>query len=217
MTTLVVGDIHGCAEELRELLDRVRPQRLVCVGDLFTKGPDPFGVYEQVCTAEAVLGNHDERLLRVLAGGRKRDDHAREVIGRLDHGDPAWRDWLRSVPLTRAVGRFTVVHAALPRDGGPPPRETAVFLRRYADQAEGRRWWQDYHGPPVIFGHDAIRGLVRVERGGRPWVVGLDSGCVYGGHLSGYVVEEDRLVSVRAQRVYRRAGRVGSPPQGATA
>ncbi|MCA9568093.1 MAG: metallophosphoesterase [Myxococcales bacterium] len=209
MATLVVGDVHGCADELRALLASVRPDRVVMVGDLFTKGPDPVGVYDQVRDHEVVIGNHDDRLLQVLDGERRRDVHAQVVVASLDARDRGWRRWLGTRPLTVQAGPFTVVHAALHPSGDPAQtdRHTATYLRRYEHQARGLRWWADYRGEtPVIFGHDAIRGLVRVERNGRPWVVGLDSGCVYGGFLSGYVVEEDRVVSVRARRVYRNPG-----------
>ena len=42
--TLFVGDVHGCAAELSELIRIARPRRLILVGDLYTKGPDPAGV-----------------------------------------------------------------------------------------------------------------------------------------------------------------------------
>ncbi|HEX8909086.1 MAG TPA: metallophosphoesterase, partial [Anaeromyxobacteraceae bacterium] len=46
--TIVVGDVHGCLEELDELLRLVelRPgfDRLVFVGDLLDRGPDSLGV-----------------------------------------------------------------------------------------------------------------------------------------------------------------------------
>jgi bis(5'-nucleosyl)-tetraphosphatase (symmetrical) len=71
-------------------------------------------------------------------------------------------------------------------------------------QRDAPRWHTVYAGERrVVFGHDAIGGLVRVERDGGPWVVGLDSGCVYGGQLSGYLVEQDRLLQVPAARVYQ--------------
>jgi hypothetical protein len=40
--TIVVGDIHGCYDELEDLLAEVefgKSDRLVSVGDLITKGP----------------------------------------------------------------------------------------------------------------------------------------------------------------------------------
>ncbi|KAF9960273.1 hypothetical protein BGZ70_008644 [Mortierella alpina] len=42
----------------------------------------------------------------------------------------------------------------------------------------------------LLYGHDAMRSL-NVKR----WSIGLDSGCVYGGSLSGYVVETDTIHS----------------------
>jgi hypothetical protein len=50
----------------------------------------------------------------------------------------------------------------------------------------------------VLHGHDARRGLI--DR--RPWTLGLDTGCVYGGALTGYLLEEDRLLQVPARRMH---------------
>ena len=49
----------------------------------------------------------------------------------------------------------------------------------------------------VVFGHWAVRGLVREER-----TRGLDSGCVWGGELTAWIAEEDRFVSVPARRAH---------------
>jgi hypothetical protein len=43
----------------------------------------------------------------------------------------------------------------------------------------------------VFYGHDAVRGL-QVH----PGSVGLDSGCVYGNPLSGFLLEEERVFQV---------------------
>ncbi len=68
VTTWVVGDIHGCADELKLLLDRIslgEADRLVSVGDLFHRGPDPTGVMDLMteCGAWFVLGNHEHKVL----------------------------------------------------------------------------------------------------------------------------------------------------------
>jgi hypothetical protein len=41
-----------------------------------------------------------------------------------------------------------------------------------------------------------MRGLVRREHNGKIVAIGLDSGCVYGKKLSGWIPQEDRIVSV---------------------
>ncbi len=47
---------------------------------------------------------------------------------------------------------------------------------------------------------------MRREVDGRPVAIGLDSGCVYGGELSGWLVEEDALVIEPAREVYKPVG-----------
>jgi len=209
MRTLVVGDVHGCSAELGSLVAAVRPKRVVLVGDLFTKGPDPAGVWRLIRDhhMKAVLGNHDARLLKAMLVPGK-DPAADECVVSLDHEDMAWRAWCSALPLFRKAKPFTVVHAGLHPSGSKKkttPR-MALSLRRFPNEdAKNRLWYRQYRGERrVIFGHDAARGLVRVEREGAPWLIGLDSGCVYGGHLSGYLVEEDHVVQVPALRTYRK-------------
>ncbi|MGO8950383.1 MAG: metallophosphoesterase [Ktedonobacterales bacterium] len=82
----IIGDVHGCIDELRSLMDRlgysrsgagyVHPtgRRAVFVGDLVDRGPGSVPVMEIVLAMHAggeallVLGNHDARLLRWLRG-----------------------------------------------------------------------------------------------------------------------------------------------------
>ena len=81
----IIGDVHGCAAELRELLGLLGYQRtergfvhesrrLVFVGDLVDRGPDVVGVLSDVLqmvesgTALCVIGNHDHKFLRWIHG-----------------------------------------------------------------------------------------------------------------------------------------------------
>ena len=63
-----------------------------------------------------------------------------------------------------------------PEDCAPPFRPWDAFYRR---------------ATLVVHGHWARRGYYR----GR-WTMGLDSGCVYGGSLTAWCQEEDRIVQV---------------------
>lgn len=195
--TLVVGDVHACAVELEALVARARPDRLVLVGDLFTKGPDPQGTWRVIREhgAESVLGNHDAFVLW------EADEYGRYHVPR----DAV--EWLRRLPLYLAGEGWLVVHGGLDPEGGvhTTNREQALMLRRWPDESDEANpfWWTLWQGPPlVIYGHDARRGLV--DR--RPHSLGLDTGCVYGGALTGYLVEEDRLYQEPARRVYKPVG-----------
>ena len=70
MSYLVVGDVHGCLEELRTLVDEYTRdgRRPVHVGDLVAKGPDSRGVV--AFAAE-----------RGMLGVRAMGDAGREIIG----------------------------------------------------------------------------------------------------------------------------------------
>lgn len=80
----VVGDVHGRADLLDELLDLIaadmerrgmaQEQRIVCLGDLIDRGPSSRAVVERVmgpmpgaATAVALLGNHERMLLDAVA------------------------------------------------------------------------------------------------------------------------------------------------------
>jgi Calcineurin-like phosphoesterase len=212
--TLLIGDVHGCVDELQALLAAagVTPQdRVVLVGDLVAKGPDSRGVVRLARERgfQAVLGNHDAAVLRVRqpdAGGRPPRPEHRRVAASLSDED--WR-WLEALPLTLALPEHgvRVVHAGLV-PGVPleaQAREDLLNLRSITPGGRGSRrieegvpWASVWQGPEhVVFGHDAVRGLQR-----HPFATGLDTGCVYGGALTGLLLPERRLVSVPARRAY---------------
>jgi Calcineurin-like phosphoesterase len=68
---IFVGDVHGCLDELKALLKRVRfnaeRDHLITTGDLITKGPDSGGTVDFVrkLGASCVRGNHEDRILLI--------------------------------------------------------------------------------------------------------------------------------------------------------
>lgn len=220
MATLFVGDIHGCAESFRALLEalgfRRGRDRLLLTGDILTRGPDPAGVWDTVRAtgAEMVMGNHDRYLLRQLerleageppaaARPEKLDDVARVVPFAA-----TLVPWLRARPYVIDDPRFLLVHAGIHPVLGlaGTTEDELIHIRTWppTDGIVGPRW-HDHVAPlpdrPIVFGHDAPGGLVVKRRAdGTPWLIGLDSGCVYGGMLSGWILEEARLVQVPGPR-----------------
>jgi hypothetical protein len=214
--TLVVGDVHGCAAELDELLRvaGLEPgDRLVLAGDLVAKGPDSQGVVALARERRAlsVLGNHDAHVLKARAGALDalKGTH-REAAESLTEDD--WR-YLEALPLWLDLPELNtlVVHAGLlpnvPLDA--QPRHLLLNLRSLDEAGQGstrvsggRPWAERWPGPRfVVFGHDALRGLQR-----HPHALGLDTGCVYGGQLSAVWLPERRLVQVEAHRAWVSVG-----------
>ena len=128
---MFVGDVQGCADELDELLGRVRERHgesyeLWSVGDLVNRGPGNLRALARVRgLAEAgraryVLGNHELGLLCGALGLERPGPHDTygDVLAQPDVA--AWVEWLRRRPLAVA-GRlgdtpFVMVHAAVHPD-----------------------------------------------------------------------------------------------------
>jgi len=126
-----VGDVQGCADELEELVARVRAAfggefELWLVGDLVNRGPANLRVLRLVRSladagrAHLVLGNHELALLRAAWQQRPLapDDTIQDVLAAPDR--EAWIDWLRSWPVAQVdrIGGsdFAMVHAAVAPD-----------------------------------------------------------------------------------------------------
>jgi len=105
MATFAVGDVHGCWDTLRRLLDRLPFEpvrdRLWLVGDLVNRGPRSLEVLRWARETAAamgerfavVLGNHDLRLLALAAGVTrpKRLDTLGHLLAAEDGGElVAW-------------------------------------------------------------------------------------------------------------------------------
>ena len=215
--TIFVGDVHGCAAQLEALLQAVayRPgtDRLLLTGDLFTKGPDPVGVWEivQALEPEVVAGNHELRVAKILTRYARSGDFAkpqhREVYEQLRPIAAPLLAYIRDLPLYIEDPRFLLLHAGLnPETGLAGSSEKELVSMRTWPPVKGvvgPRWheaWED-DGRLIVFGHDAPEGLVQRRRAdGSPYLIGLDTGCCYGGRLTAYLLEADALASVPGWR-----------------
>lgn len=120
--TIVIGDLHGCLDEAVELLDRAQASaadRVIFLGDLVDRGPNPAGCVDLAMAIEqrqgapaCVLGNHEEKHLEY-----RRIESTR---GKVDVGKPthvATRAQLRpehygyfaQLPLYIRLPEFTAV------------------------------------------------------------------------------------------------------------
>ncbi|WP_347332062.1 symmetrical bis(5'-nucleosyl)-tetraphosphatase [Marinimicrobium locisalis] len=124
MSTYAIGDIQGCLEPLKRLLDQVNfdpaEDRLWIAGDLINRGPSSQAtlsfLYPMRDRLSVVLGNHDLHLIAVARGHRppNRKDTLEEILGHEEH--PEWIEWLRHRPLLHHDPEldYVMTHAGIP-------------------------------------------------------------------------------------------------------
>ena len=138
----IVGDVHGCFDELLELLAKlgyrvaetasgfdVTPppgRTLVFVGDLVDRGPRVPDVLRLAMgmsaagTALVVPGNHDDKLMRALMGRKVQVTHGLEVsLEQLAQESPAFREtvcaYVQNLVSHYVLddGRLVIAHAGI--------------------------------------------------------------------------------------------------------
>ena len=189
MRTLIIGDVHGCIDELDEMLTVLdanpRKDRIIFIGDLVNKGPDSRAVYERFreLEAESILGNHEFRLLEQAADRRQRNGGYKAL--KREFGSKLFRTFLddiRTWPSYLEEDELMVVHAGIVPGLHPKKTDPDVLVNIRTWDGEGKNlqgkdnppWFDFYHEDRlIVFGHwAALGGVVRQN------VIGLDTGCV---------------------------------------
>jgi len=233
----IVGDVHGCFEELSELLELlgytsadglfVPPEgrKAVFVGDLVDRGPNNVAVLglvmDMVAAGHAICvpGNHDAKLVRHLSGRKVTVAHGLQgTIDELDGQTPRFRERVREF-LDSLVshylldeGRLVVAHAGLKEAlQGRASRGVRAFA--LYGQTTGET---DEFGLPVRHRWaEEYRGKALVVYGHTPvpepeWLnntINIDTGCVFGGRLTALRYPERELVGVDARARYAEPAR----------
>ena len=207
----VVGDVHGDSRAFAFAIETDR--FLIQLGDLTDGGPDSAGalrlMFRAIDAGQGLflLGNHDRKLARAIAGDRVRISP--ELESTLAALDASLRDRVlheaANAPAWLEAGARFFVHAGFHTAmlGHPPPsglgRVDPLLSRALFGEVTGRMQPDGYpervlgwvhHIPPtltVYCGHDQRRrdGRPHVMHGGAGGTaIFLDTGAGKGGHLS---------------------------------
>jgi protein phosphatase len=206
----------------REEFELTPPQgrTLAFVGDLVDRGPKAPGVLRLVMdmartgTALCVAGNRDVELVRALKG--RVTQVSRGMARSLGQLAPQPREFraevirfLRGLPshVLLDAGGLVIAHAGLNEAlQGRASVEARAFAlhgeltgERDADGLPIRRnWAKEYRGKAlVVHGHTPVSEPMWLNN-----TVNIDTGCVYGGHLTALRYPERETISVPAKAIY---------------
>ena len=228
----IIGDVHGCAAELEQLLQKlgytvnwqgsdvtVTPpegRRALFLGDLTDRGPrspDVLRIAMQMELSGAALvivGNHDDKLKRMLAGRNVSLTHgladtAEQMEVESEAFGEAVRQWLDSLPIHLILdeGKLVVAHAGLKEELHGKTSGAAKSFSLYGD-VSGKKdeyglavrgdWAASYSGAAkVVYGHTPAHEAVWKNN-----TICIDTGCVFGGKLTALRYPELELVQVPA-------------------
>ena len=199
-------------------------RKLLSVGDIVSRGRSStatYGFVKNMIEAQYMLvvrGNHDDKIIR-WAEGRNvillhGDDKATEEFEHRGISKESIHGFLKSLPFYLSLdnGKLIIVHAAW-KDGllkhsnfskkcrstclyGPTTGKTLPNgLPDRIDWASQRILQDD--SPIVVYGHQPYEEVKIVNK-----TYGIDTGCVFGGHLTALRYPEMELIQVRAHEKY---------------
>ena len=228
----IIGDVHGCYDELIQLLDNLgysnesgiwthaEGRKAVFAGDLVDRGPKTPEVLKLVMAmteagnAYCVPGNHDIKLMRWLSGKNVQPKHGLQAsIDQLSLETQEFRDKVRKFLdslISHYVfdgGKLVVAHAGLKESmqgrGSGAVREFCLYGETTGEI--------DEFGLPVRYNWASeYKGNAAVVYGHTPvpqaqWLnntIDIDTGCVFGGSLTALRYPERELIEVKAAKVY---------------
>lgn len=228
----IIGDIHGCGDELELLLEKLgysktdgvyshsEGRKAAFVGDFCDRGNRNADVLRIVMdmvkagSAIAVPGNHDVKLLKYLNGKKVNETHGLDkTIAELEEKGEDFKAEVKGFIdglISHYVlddGKLVIAHAGLKQQyigrGSQAVREFCLYGERTGE-------FDEYGLPVRLDWADDYRGNALVVYGhiaGREVRVQnntycIDTGCVFGGKLTALRYPEKEIVSVNALQQY---------------
>lgn len=231
----IIGDIHGCFDELIELLKKLgytislepeitvthpKNRKVVFVGDYVDRGPKVVDVLRLVMEMQktdlaiCVPGNHDVKLARALRGKKVTTTHGlAESLSQLEKESDDLKiqiaEFIEGL-ISHFVlddGKLVISHAGMKEEyqgrASGRVREFALYGETTGETDEfglpvRLNWSEEYRGEAtVVYGHSPIAEPNWINR-----TINIDTGCVFGGHLTSLRYPEKEFVVVKAHQTY---------------
>lgn len=210
MRTIVVGDIHGCYEELKDLIDTMKDDgeynkdtdKLIFLGDYIDRGENSRMVIKFIRELQkenknviALMGNHEDMLLDYYDGldGSWTFNGYNKTLESYKGYDKEFLDdvkWMKSLPLYHEDEHFVYVHAGV--DINKPMEEQSKYTLLWV-RDEFIYDAKKYH-KRVIFGHTPTMSMGMEDKPVITFAdnIAMDTGCVYNGKLTALIIDDGK-------------------------
>lgn len=213
MRTIAIGDIHGCLDELKFLIDKIDPKSddsFIFLGDYIDRGKNSKGVidflieFNKKHSCVFLRGNHEDMLLRSIendrhyyniflnnGGGKTLDSFG---IKRPDELPEEYVKFFKDTLIYHFYDKWFFAHA-----GVLPNMSINELLYGSMDEIDVCLWvrnefivskykWEKI----IVYGHTPFKDVNIQDN-----KIGVDTGCVYENRLSAIDVETNEIFSVK--------------------
>jgi serine/threonine protein phosphatase 1 len=206
-----IGDIHGCASELRKLLDKLpltQTSQIVFLGDYVDRGPHSREVIELIIELKkkndviTLMGNHESMFMEFLAAphsaaaGRFIFNGGGTTLASYSDGAGSYTipehhsDFLGTLQLFYETDKYFFVHGGVPEialDKINMKKHGSYLLWAREPFLSSEFDW----GKTIVHGHTPIR-VADIERNR----INIDTGCVFNNKLTAIRMSDRKLFSV---------------------
>lgn len=207
MRTIVIGDVHGCYNELKALVGGLitknaynhKKDKLIFLGDYIDRGEDSRSVVrfirglqeEYKWDVVALMGNHEDMAIEYFSGEnypswvyngyestlKSYDGYHDELMDDLE--------WMKRLPLYYEDDNYVYVHAGINKNlpMNKQSKNTLLWAREEFINDITK------YDKRVIFGHTPKYLEPYYSYGDD---ICIDAGCVYGGSLIALVIEDGK-------------------------
>ena len=214
MKKLIIGDIHGCYDELMLLIDKANlsdNDQIIALGDIVDRGPDTLKVldfFRNTPNTTSLKGNHERKHVNASKGLCKAAASqlfARKQIGEENYDDAL--EYMDSLPNYIDLPEALLVHGFYEPGIKIVDQQENVIVGTmsgefYLKNNYDKPWYELYDGiKPLIVGH------LNYLHTGEPLIYNdkvfcIDTGAVRGGNLTGLILPEFKLISVKSKKDY---------------
>lgn len=207
MRTFVIGDIHGCYDELMELTEKTglkEDDLLIALGDVVDRGNKSKAVYDFLRgrpNTIVLIGNHERKHQNGILS------YAQEIV-KVQFGDdyPGFLHWLDTLGYYYETADAIIVHAFFEHNKKLQEQKPEVLCGstsgdRYLEKkyAPDTYWNEYYQGEkPIIYGHHVIGDTPKIANN----TYGIDTGCCHGRFLTAIELPGFKIHQVKAKKDY---------------
>ncbi|RLB29322.1 MAG: serine/threonine protein phosphatase [Deltaproteobacteria bacterium] len=207
----VIGDIHGCLDMLKGLIDKIEwnpaNDRLIFIGDYIDRGENSKGVVDFLLKLkkdssliQCLIGNHEQMFLDYLSGVDSQSSLLNGGLSTLKSYEEVRRsqddalipsshlDFYSSLLSMIELEQYCIVHAGFRPNISIEDQDLndMIWIREEFIYSN-----YDF-GKVVIFGHTPLNSPLIMKN-----KIGIDTGAVFGNYLTCLELPEEKFHSVR--------------------